>query len=202
MTDLCFRSTQNDWLYWFAQDWGGSQVMGLSKVKPGHIHQTTWLNLIPDPGFPGGSEIKNPPPANVADAGLILGRGDPWRRKWQPTPVFLPGKFHGQRSLASYSSSGPKRVRHDWATKQQYQAHICVMASTLSIKWKPEQDFEDLFFLGALRQVILINLCPKDVMNHSCHPTSLQEVWLFYYSNSQLGGQALKYKPRRGQYTP
>ena len=27
----------------------------------------------------------------------------PWRRKWQPTPVFLRGKFHGQRSLASCS---------------------------------------------------------------------------------------------------
>ena len=27
-----------------------------------------------------------------------------WGRKWQPTPVFLPGKFHGQRSLVGYSS--------------------------------------------------------------------------------------------------
>ena len=27
-----------------------------------------------------------------------------WRRKWQPTPVFLPGKSHGQRSMAGYSS--------------------------------------------------------------------------------------------------
>ena len=27
----------------------------------------------------------------------------PWRRKWQPTPVFLPGKSYGQRSLAGYS---------------------------------------------------------------------------------------------------
>ena len=27
----------------------------------------------------------------------------PWRKKWQPTPVFLPGKSHGQRSLAGYS---------------------------------------------------------------------------------------------------
>ena len=27
----------------------------------------------------------------------------PWSRKWQPTPVFLPGKFHGQRSLAGYN---------------------------------------------------------------------------------------------------
>jgi len=28
----------------------------------------------------------------------------PWRRKWQPTPVFLPGKFHQQRSLEGYSA--------------------------------------------------------------------------------------------------
>ena len=45
-------------------------------------------------------------PANVGDArdaNLISGWGDPWRRKWQPTPVFLPGKFHGQRNLAGYS---------------------------------------------------------------------------------------------------
>ena len=27
----------------------------------------------------------------------------PWRMKWQPTPGFLPGEFHGQRSLAGYS---------------------------------------------------------------------------------------------------
>ena len=30
----------------------------------------------------------------------------PWRGKWQPTPVFLPGKSHGQRSLAGYSPWG------------------------------------------------------------------------------------------------
>ena len=29
----------------------------------------------------------------------------PWRRKWQPTPVFLPGEFHGQRSLVVYRGS-------------------------------------------------------------------------------------------------
>ena len=31
-----------------------------------------------------------------------------WRRKWQPAPVFLPGEFHGQRSLAGYSPCGHK----------------------------------------------------------------------------------------------
>ena len=37
-----------------------------------------------------------------------LGQEDPWRRKWQPTPVFLNGKSHGWRSLAGYSPWGHK----------------------------------------------------------------------------------------------
>ena len=32
----------------------------------------------------------------------------PWRIEWLPTPIFLPGEFHGQRSLADYSPLGPK----------------------------------------------------------------------------------------------
>ena len=53
--------------------------------------------------FLGGSVVKNPL-ANAGDTGSIPGVGEiPRRRKWQPTLVFLPGKSHGQRSLASYS---------------------------------------------------------------------------------------------------
>ena len=37
-----------------------------------------------------------------------LGWEDPWRRKWQPTPVLLPGKSHGWRSLVGYSPWGRK----------------------------------------------------------------------------------------------
>ena len=40
----------------------------------------------------------------------------PWRRAWQPTPVFLPGKSHGQRSLVSYSPSGRKEMDMTEAT--------------------------------------------------------------------------------------
>ena len=53
--------------------------------------------------FPGGSVVKNPL-ANAGDAVF-----DPrvrkisWRSKWQPTPVFLPGKSYDERSLANYS---------------------------------------------------------------------------------------------------
>ena len=58
--------------------------------------------------------VKNPPAnaEDVRDMVSIPGLGKkknpwvgkiPWRRAWQPTPVFLPGESHGQRSLAGYS---------------------------------------------------------------------------------------------------
>ena len=42
-----------------------------------------------------------------------------WRREQHPSPVFLPGKSHGQTSLAGYSPWGSKRVGQDLVTKQQ-----------------------------------------------------------------------------------
>ena len=59
-------------------------------------------------GFPSGSEVKATA-CNAGDLGSIPGLGRfPWRRKWQPTPVFLPGESHGQRSLVGYSPRGHK----------------------------------------------------------------------------------------------
>ena len=42
----------------------------------------------------------------------------PWRRTWQPTPMFLPGKSRGQRSLVG-TVCGVARVGHDWVTEQK-----------------------------------------------------------------------------------
>ena len=51
--------------------------------------------------FPGGSGSKESA-WNAGDPGLIPGSGRlPWRRKWQPIPIFLPGEPHGQRSLVA-----------------------------------------------------------------------------------------------------
>ena len=51
-------------------------------------------------GFPGGSDSKESA-CNVRRPGFDpCIRKIPLRRKWQPTPVFLSGEFHGQRSLA------------------------------------------------------------------------------------------------------
>jgi len=49
-------------------------------------------------GFTGGSDSKESTAIQEIWVGKI-----PWRRAWQPTPVFLAGEYHGQRSLAGYS---------------------------------------------------------------------------------------------------
>ena len=56
--------------------------------------------------------VKNPPAnaGDLKDAGLIPGLRILWSRKWQTTPVFLPEKSHGQRSLAGSSPGGHKEM--------------------------------------------------------------------------------------------
>ena len=61
-------------------------------------------------GFPDGSVIKNPPAMQETgrhEFSSWVGK-IPWKRKMQPTPGFLLGESHGQRSLAGYSSKGYK----------------------------------------------------------------------------------------------
>ena len=59
--------------------------------------------------------------------GSIPGSGKiPWRRKWQPTPVFLPGKSHGQRSLEGHSPWGRKEL--DMTERLRMHAHMYYLA--------------------------------------------------------------------------
>ena len=53
----------------------------------------------------------------------------PWRRKWQPTPVFLPGKSHGQSSLVAYCPGGCK--------ESHTAEHMCTHAQLCPILCKP-----------------------------------------------------------------
>ena len=73
----------------------------LSKWKY-NLHIAKWT------GFPGGSVVKESVCQCRRHGFDPWVRKIPWRRKWQPTPVFLPGKSHGQRSLEDYSPWGCK----------------------------------------------------------------------------------------------
>ena len=49
-----------------------------------------------------------------------LGWEDPWKREWQPTPVFLPGESPWAEEPGRLQSMGSQRVRHDKATKHNH----------------------------------------------------------------------------------
>ena len=66
----------------------------------GYQLQYCWASLV-------AQMVKNVP-AMWETWVQALGWEDPWRRKWQSTPVLLPGKSHGQRSLVGYSLWGRK----------------------------------------------------------------------------------------------
>ena len=56
-------------------------------------------------------EVKNPSvyAVDARDSDPWIGKR-PWSRKWYPTQIFLPGKYHGYRSLAGYSPCGCKEL--------------------------------------------------------------------------------------------
>ena len=80
-------------------------------------------------GFPGGSEGKASA-CNAGDLGLIPGSGrSPWRRKWQPTPVLLPGKSNGQRNLVDYSPWD--RKDSDMTEQLHFHFHLTSINSSM-----------------------------------------------------------------------
>ena len=73
-----------------------------------------WSLLHYNLGFPGGTSGKEPT-CQCGRHRFNPQVGEiPWRREWLPTPVFVPGESHGQRSLVGYSPCmGSQRVRHN-----------------------------------------------------------------------------------------
>ena len=69
--------------------------------------------------FAGGSAVKNSPCRCRRFRFNTWVRKITWKRKWQHTPVFLPGKFHGQRRLVGYSPWGCKKSDVTSDTEQQ-----------------------------------------------------------------------------------
>ena len=53
-----------------------------------------------------------------------------WRRKWHPTPVLLPGKSHGQRSLVGYSPWGHKESDRTEGLHIHFHIHSCLFECT------------------------------------------------------------------------
>ena len=103
----------------------------------------------------------------------------PWRRKWQPTPVFLPGEFHGQRSLAGYGPWG--RTESD--TTEPLTVHYVPGLPTLQRKFR-----ECNFQIAELQQNRFSDL------EMCCVLGSLHLV--FYFSRYEVNVQKVSLKSR------
>ena len=83
-------------------------VHGVSETDMTELLSLTHSSL--EEGFPGGSAVKNLPAMQKLQETNPWVWKVPWRRAWQPTPVFLPGESHGQRSMEGYRSWGHKEL--------------------------------------------------------------------------------------------
>ena len=144
--------TQWTWVWASSGNWWKIEKPGVLQSMGSQTVRHDWATELNTLDVPGGSVVENPP-ANAGDGQeaqvQFLGWGRPLERKWQPTPVFWPGKSHGQRSLVCYSPQVHRRVRNDLVTKQQQQQMtypwICQIA--FSQVAKGMQDDVPLWFL-------------------------------------------------------
>ena len=121
---------------------------------------------------------------------LSLDGEDPWRRKWQPTPVSLPGEFHGQRSLVGYS---PRDRKESDTTERRHVTHFILYHWRR--KWQPTPVFSpgkshgqrSLAGHGSWGRR---ELDTADVTKHPCTPSSYRSYFLAYinflFSNELL----------------
>ena len=147
-----------------------AKVLELSaSVLPMHIQSCFplgWTCLV---SFPGGSVVKNPPVKQEIRV-WSLSQEDAWE-KWQPTPIFFPGKSHWQRSLVGYSPWGRKRVRHNSVTKHYhhlFEPSRSGAVSDWSYKWN---------------QVRLFEWWSKVWISRSKPPVDL--LWMYYGTQSE-----------------
>ena len=74
------------------------------KSAPQHTHtHEILLSHYKNEGFPVAQTVKSLPAMRETQVQSLGWEDPPWRMNWQPTPVFLTGGFHGQRSLVGYS---------------------------------------------------------------------------------------------------
>ena len=101
----------NDWCWKAGRQLIGNTIVNASLFETSIIRDS-----------PGCSDSKASA-YNVGDPDCPWIRKIPWRKKWQPTPVFSPGKSHGWRSLVGYSPQG--REEYDMTERLHFTSIHC-----------------------------------------------------------------------------
>ena len=171
-------------------------------------------------GFPGGARGKEPagqcrrPKRRRFDHWV---KTIPWRRAWQPTPVFLPGESHAQRSLVGYSPWGHKETRlkqlstHTstctlysdvflWTflkpDRMAWYSTLCILVALTVTDYTHYKDCSYLYVISSRTQEVGL-LCHSE--SHKCSSPA-QPIWqklnsqaAFFHFMSRLGGSQCKH---------
>ena len=150
----------------------------------GIINLGDLFSLVCSKGFHGSSEVKNLPAMKEAWV-WSLGWEDPWRREWQPTPVFLPEEFHGQMSLVGYSPWGWKEsnvTKTHTHTHTQTHTHMHKYAYPLSKEGHQHHQLENnhtcLFLWREIIYLLRLSILQKFLKRWSKKWRSLVNVLL------------------------
>ena len=122
-----------------------TETLGSLQKKVVDFPKTVFLEEFWYWEFPGGLVVNNLPDnaGDARDIGSIPASGRfPWRRTWQPTPVFLPGESHGQRSLVGYSPWGHREL--DMAEQLSRQTGVLLTRVLLLNVWATSPLFKIL----------------------------------------------------------
>ena len=108
----------------------------------------------------------------MQDMWVLLGREDSWRKKRQPTSVFLPGKSHGPRSLVGYSPWG----RKESDTTERLHFHFQTMMEIMKIMVTPSKDPVHVLLLSV----------PPILYQDTTYPRLLRVPWTARRSNQSV----------------
>ena len=148
-----------------------------------HTHTHIYINIHTYLGFPGGSEGKEST-CNAGETGSIPGSGRfPWRRECLPTPVFLPGEFHGQKEPSGLQSMELQRVRHNWVTNTDTHIYTCIITQPMHIYYicskKKKKSFCFFFTTFLFASNIRFSYIEKKMMQ--IQNLYMQEFFMFLF---------------------
>ena len=108
----------------------------------------------------------------------------PCRRKWQPSPEFLPGESHGQKSVAGYSPKG-HRAGHNWptkhATKHTYSLENISMSTRTCVPSLKTVDYESLKKTGRNNKKMTLQIRWQSPEKPPAQPSKCHQKAVWWY---------------------
>ena len=124
-------------------------------------------------------------------------RKKPWRRKWQPTPVFLPGKSHGEKSLVDYSPWGQKESDMTEETEHKEDCFLA-LPSLAILEFKTKINVSNVGSVFIYNYVFVCHWTSTFISHASNVKLKVSHARLQHYVNQELPDVQAVFRKGRG----